>query len=82
MTTQKISDGLIELGFNSGWVVSGEEIVLWEHSQPQPSMTEILAAAEIFEEKQLAAQAQAESKRQELLDRLGITAEEAKLLLS
>jgi len=42
MNTNKIGNGLFELGFNSGWVVSGDEIVLWEHNVPKPSMTKAL----------------------------------------
>lgn len=81
MNTQKISNGLMELGFNSGWVVSGNEIVLWEHNVEIPSMDEILAAAEVWDNKQLAALAEAQAKRQVLLDKLGITEDEARLLL-
>jgi len=28
---------LIEAGFNSGWVVSDEVLVIWEHDQEPPS---------------------------------------------
>jgi len=80
MSAQKISEGLLELGFNSGWVVSGEEIVLWEHSVPQPAMSEILEASEIYAAKQAQATTEAKAKREALLARLGITEEEASLL--
>ncbi len=42
--------GLMQLGFNSGWVVSGEEIVLWENPEPQPTMEAILEAAKDYVE--------------------------------
>lgn len=53
MQTQSISNGLLQLGFNSGWVVSGDEIVLWEHSVPTPSFEEILEAAKNYVEPEL-----------------------------
>lgn len=53
MQTQLISNGLLQLGFNSGWAVSGDEIVLWEHSAPQPSIEEILEAAKNYVEPEL-----------------------------
>lgn len=48
MTTEEVSNGLKQLGFNSGWVVSGGEIVLWENTEPQPSEKEIEAAAKLY----------------------------------
>lgn len=53
MKTQAISKGLLQLGFNFGWVVSGDEIVLWEHSEPQPSLETILEAAKNYVEPQI-----------------------------
>ena len=48
MTNKEITEGLLVLGFNSGWVVNGEEIVLWENAQPQPTIEEILEAAKDY----------------------------------
>lgn len=48
MTTEEVSNGLKQLGFNSGWVVSGGEIVLWENAEPQPTTKEIEAAAKLY----------------------------------
>lgn len=53
MTTKQISNGLIQLGFDSGWVISGEEIVVWEHQQPVPSMDKILEASKLYVEPEL-----------------------------
>jgi len=50
MITQEICNGLKQLGFNSGWVVSGEEIVLWENPEPQPTMEAILESAKDYVE--------------------------------
>jgi hypothetical protein len=49
MATQ-IGNGLLQLGFNSGWAVIGDEITLWENPEPQPSMEEILEAAKDYVE--------------------------------
>jgi hypothetical protein len=32
------------LGFYSGWAASGDEIILWEHDAPQPTIEELEAA--------------------------------------
>jgi hypothetical protein len=81
MNHQEITNGLLQLGFNSGWVVNGDEIVLWENSEPKPNEKAITDAAKLWDKTQKAeAQAKA-AARQAVLDRLGLTAEEAKLLL-
>jgi MOSC domain-containing protein YiiM len=46
----KMAKGLNQLGFHSGWVVSGDEIVLWENPEPQPSYEEIEKAAKLYVE--------------------------------
>jgi hypothetical protein len=83
MNTQEISNGLLQLGFTSGWAVSGDQIVLWENAEPQPSESEIANAAILWKEKELqsfeekaAAKAAAEAK----LAALGLTAEDLKAL--
>ena len=48
MSQNKIIDGLMQLGYNSGWVVQGEEIVLWENDTPMPSKETILEAAKNY----------------------------------
>jgi hypothetical protein len=48
MTIEEVTNGLKQLGFNSGWVVSGSEIVLWENAEPQPSLQEIEAASKLY----------------------------------
>ncbi len=50
MSHKTINNGLLALGFNSGWVVSGEEIILWENPEPQPTMEAILEAAKDYVE--------------------------------
>ena len=52
MSHKTITNGLLALGFNSGWVVSGEEITLWENPEPQPTLESILEAAKDYVEPQ------------------------------
>jgi hypothetical protein len=81
MENKDIVNGLLQLGFDTGWVVSGTEITLWENSEPIPSMSAIATAAKQWETTQKAEAEAKEAQRQALLDRLGITSEEAKILL-
>jgi len=46
----KIINGLKQLGFTNGWVITGDEITLWEHSKPQPTLETILEAAKDYVE--------------------------------
>ena len=82
MTNQDIVNGLNQLGFNSGYVVTGDEITLWELNTPQPSQQAIIEAAGLWEKSDADRQAQAATDKAALLAKLGITADEAKLLLS
>ena len=50
MSHKAITNGLLALGFNSGWAVNGEEITLWENLEPQPTIKKILEAAENYVE--------------------------------
>lgn len=52
MSNKIITNGLLALGFNSGWVVNGEEITLWENPEPQPTIESILEAAKDYIEPQ------------------------------
>jgi len=75
--THQISSGLKALGYNSGWAVSGDEIVLWEHDAPIPPLAEILEAA-----KQAAATAAATvASGRNKLAALGLTDDEINALL-
>lgn len=51
--SNKIVNGLLQLGFNSGWVVSGDEITIWENAQAQPTKDQILEAAKNYVEPEL-----------------------------
>lgn len=48
-----IANGLKQLGFDSGWVINADEITLWENSEPQPTMEQILEAAKNYKEPEL-----------------------------
>ena len=48
-----IAKGLKQLGFDSGWVLQGDEIILWENDQPIPPLASILDAASKYEEPSL-----------------------------
>ena len=48
MTNQEITDGLQQLGFSTGWVVTGDEITLWENAEPKPTATAIAKAATLW----------------------------------
>ena len=81
MTHNELKNGLKQLGFDSGWVVTGNEITLWENVEPQPSNEEILIAAALYEQTLETLAAEKAEAKAALLERLGITADEAALLL-
>jgi hypothetical protein len=81
MNHEDIVSGLKQLGFYSGWVISGEEITLWENTEPQPTEAELLKASKLWAATLAKQEADKSASRIALLDRLGITEEEAKLLL-
>ena len=83
MKTDDISNGLKQLGFHNGWVVRGNEIEVWENSEPQPSMEEIKAAFAQFESlkaKQDAEAVAAKEAAQAKLAALGLTTDDLKAL--
>ena len=81
MTNNEIKDGLLQLGFNSGWVINENEITLWENQEPIPSMQEIENAAKLWHENQKTEATAKEAARQAVLSKLGLTAEEVAALL-
>jgi hypothetical protein len=81
MTHNETVNGLKQLGFFTGWVISGEEITLWENTEPQPTEAQLLEASKLWAATLSKQEADKSASRNALLDRLGITEEEAKLLL-
>ncbi len=41
MIVNALVQALLDAGYTSGWVVHGEEIVLWENETPQPTRAEL-----------------------------------------
>jgi hypothetical protein len=82
METTQISKTLLFLRPNSEFVVRGDEIEWLDANQTQPTEEEIAQGWIDYQAKEAADKAAAEAKRQALLDKLGITEDEAKLLLS
>jgi hypothetical protein len=64
------------------FVLREQELEWLDTEQIEPTESEIQTAWIDYQAKIEAAKAEAEAKKQALLDRLGITAEEARLLLS
>ena len=80
MKHQEIQNGLIQLGFKGGWVITGDEITMWENSEPQPTAAQIAAAAVIYEKTINDKSTAAALAKSALLERLGISLDEAALL--
>ena len=75
-------DVLFYLRPNGGWVIRGEDYEGIEFLEAEPfTKQEFLAAFDLADEAKAQAQAEATANRQALLKRLGITEEEARLLL-
>ena len=81
MIQQETIDGLEQLGFDSGWVVTGGEITLWENKAAQPTAAAIAKAATLWAATLQAKADATATQKAALLARLGITADEAKLLI-
>jgi|LakMenEpi13Jul12_1017406.scaffolds.fasta_scaffold09004_2 hypothetical protein len=82
MTNEEISIALNELGFKTGWVVTGDEITYWTNTESKPTKSELAEAFKLYKYNQAAVQETNEKARTALLQRLGITEDEAKLLLA
>jgi len=84
MTTHnEITDGLQQLGYSTGWVVTGDEITVWENSEPQPTATAIKTAATQWAATVAAketATAAAKTSAQTKLAALGLTESEIKAI--
>jgi len=81
MENNEIANGLQQLGFVTGWVVTGDEITRWENSEPQPTKAALAIAASQWAATQAAEAEATATQKAALLARLGITADEAKLLI-
>jgi hypothetical protein len=83
MNTDEICNGLKQLGFNTGWVVRGDEIVVWDNTEPQPSLKEIEAGFAQYNALKADQDAKAITDKeaaQAKLAALGLTADDLKAL--
>lgn len=69
---------------NAQWVLQGDayEDLVWLDSSDKPSKSEVQAVIDSLESNKLAEAVEKAAARQALLDKLGITEDEARLLLS
>lgn len=82
LTHDQIVKGLQHITDNASFAVNGLDIQWLDEEQEQPTMAQIEAGWAAYQIKVEAEKAEAEAKRAALLEKLGITEEEAKLLLS
>jgi hypothetical protein len=82
LTHDQIVKGLQHITDNASFAVNGLDIQWLDEEQEQPTMAQIEAGWAAYQIKVQAEKAEAEAKRLALLQKLGITEEEAKLLLS
>ena len=66
---------------NSEWHLVGDELTIITEGITAPTQSEINAMIEQIKQEEIQAEADRQAKKQALLDRLGITEDEAKLLL-
>ena len=84
MTHDEIIKALYNLAPKDEWTLSGDDYseLNWISDGTPPTVEEIEAEIKLLPSKELAAKENKENAKLALLDKLGITAEEAKLLLS
>lgn len=85
MTHTEITNGLMQLGFDTGWVATDGEITLWDNAAPQPTAAAIAQAATLWANtlaaKEAAAVALKASAISKLIAGTPLTEAEAKLLV-
>ena len=83
MYNDDITKGLLQLGFNTGWVADSDKIILWENSEPQPNEKDILDAAKLWDktcQAEAEAKAQAKAAAEGKLAALGLTTDDLRAL--
>lgn len=80
-----VTAGLSQLGFESGWAYSDigypEGILIWEHEKPMPSVEDVTKAAPLWADTVAKREAADQAKREAILKRIGLTADELSFLL-
>ena len=84
MTHEQIIKALNSLAPQAQWTLTGDDYseLNWLSDGIPPSLDEIEAEIKLLPSKELAAKENKENAKSALLEKLGITAEEARLLLS
>ncbi len=84
MNHNEIKQALKNLQPNAEWSLSGDNYadIVWLSQETQPTHAEIEVEIALLPGKAAAAKIEAETKKQAILDRLNLTSDEAKLLLS
>jgi hypothetical protein len=85
MTNLEIGRALVALGYESGWTINGDTLegIEWiDEPATKPTAKQITDKIAELPAIEAAKAAEEASKKQAILDRLGITADEAKLILS
>ena len=84
MTNDLIAKALTSLRPTAEWTLVGDDYadLIWLSSGKPPTLAEVQAEIAVIPVKEAAAEAEKAAAKAALLTRLGITADEAKLLLS
>lgn len=86
ISMDQVTAGLSHLGFEHGWAYVDigypEGILIWEHDAPMPSIEDVKKAAPSWIETLAKRQQVETAKREALLKRLGLTADEFALLIN
>lgn len=84
MNNETIAKALTNLVPDAEWTLSGDDYsnLNWLSDGTPPTIEEIEAEIKLLPTKELAAKQNVETAKSSLLEKLGITAEEARLLLS
>jgi len=82
MNHQEIALALNFIRPNAEWSLTDNELTWLDAEQVKPTKKEIESGWDAYQAQMQATQAAIQSQKNELLSRLGITADEAKLLLA
>jgi hypothetical protein len=83
MTNQEITKALLSLCPEADWSLTGDdyENIIWNSQTIKPTLAELEAEITALPSKEAALKNAHETARKAILDRLGLTLDEAKILL-
>jgi hypothetical protein len=83
MIHEEIIEAIKTLAPKAEWTLSGNDYndIVWLSDDPKPSLAEIEAEIALIPVRKQEAKIETENKKAALLEKLGITADEAKILL-